>query len=87
MSHKTSGLELGGGGVVSGEGDGQHEAEAAALLAAQAEVTRLRQTVIDLVKDRGPTYEAVKYFTTRRVNRLTRRWKCSIIWLRHFLTI
>ena len=38
---------------------------------AQAEVTRLRQTVIDLVRDRGPTYEAVKHFTTRRVNRLT----------------
>ena len=36
-----------------------------------AEVQRLRQSVLDIIEDRSATYEAVKYFVTRRVNRLT----------------
>ena len=36
-----------------------------------AEVARLRRSVMDILEDRSATYEDVKYFVTRRVNRLT----------------
>ena len=36
-----------------------------------AEVERMRQSVLDIIEDRSTTYEAVKYFVSRRVNRLT----------------
>ena len=57
----------------SGDQSGESEMDEQVRLEAEAlaEVERLRQGVIDIIEDRSTTYDAVKYFVTRRVNRLT----------------
>ena len=52
-------------------GDGLEDSDVEEQARLAAEVERLRQSVLDIIEDRSETYEAVKYFVTRRVNRLT----------------